>query len=103
VATYIVDDETARSIYEWRQNHAITRATGCFALAGLIVTPMLGAIFDRVVVGADSVVLGAKSYQVWAFGACALLSFICGLVWHQRAVEWRAECITVLGIPEDEW
>ncbi|MDQ5819902.1 MAG: hypothetical protein M3540_00480 [Actinomycetota bacterium] len=64
-------------VYEWRQAQAASLASACFTLSGLILAPLLAAVFD-----------GEAEVEIWqliAFVLGALLAAASGAMWHRQA------------------
>jgi hypothetical protein len=68
--------DSLKTVYEWRHSQATTLATGCFSLAGLILSPLLAAVFDKG---------GVETWQACLFVTGAVLSAGCGAAWHREA------------------
>jgi hypothetical protein len=66
--------------YEWRQTQTLALAAACFSLAGLILAPLLGAMFDpkatvrlwHVLVLFPSSFVAAVAGVMWQFEARAI-------------------------------
>ena len=89
----IVSYEALQAIYAWRHSQATTLATGCFSLAGLILSPLLAATFD-----------GDAEIEVWQlvfFAIGATAAAVAGGLWHVRAsrvqAEFQAELLPAAG------
>jgi hypothetical protein len=76
------------TFYEWRQAQALSLAKGCFSLAGLILGPLLGAMFDP-----DATV---RLWHVVVLLPSSLLAAWSGVLWHLQA---RAIHYAFIGIP----
>jgi len=76
--------EEARQVYEWRQSQAITLGTGCFSVAGLILSPLLTAVLS----GGE-----LHTWQIYFFLTGAALAAISGARWHVEAGRCRREYI----------
>lgn len=77
-----------QTIYDWRQSQALSLGSACFSLAGLILSPLLAAVFS-----------GADRVQVWQlplYLAGALLAAVSGTWWHREARRQRAEFVQTL-------
>lgn len=69
-------DDVAK-VYDWRQSQATALGSACFTLSGLILSPLLAAVFD------DRSQI--RPLYVGLYVAGALLAAISGVVWHREA------------------
>jgi MFS family permease len=76
--------EEARQVCDWRQSQAITLGTGCFSLAGLILSPLLTAVLSAAEL---------HTWQIYLFLAGAALAAVSGGLWHAEAGRRRHEYI----------
>lgn len=70
-------------IYEWRQAQASNMGGACFTLAGLILSPLLAAVFD-----ANASV---ETWSVAAYALGAVLAIMAGVAWHREAHRLQLE------------
>jgi len=76
------------TFYGWRQTQALNLAAGCFSLGGLILGPLLAAIF-----ASDATV---RLWHVCVLLVGAFLAAASGVLWHLQA---RAIHYEFLGLP----
>ena len=72
-----VNPDHVVKLYEWRQTQATSLASACFTLSGLILSPLLAAVFDS---KAD-----VEVWQLIVFLIGALLAAVSGGLWHREA------------------
>jgi hypothetical protein len=83
--------EDLEKVYEWRQAHAKGLGDGCFRLSGLILTPLLAAVFDS-----------SAEIETWALLAYlggALLAARAGVRWHRETRRLQLEYATQVEVP----
>jgi hypothetical protein len=69
--------------YDWRQTQAAGLGTGSFKLAGLILSPLLAAVFDSAA--------RIEEWAVYGYSFGALLAAVAGIRWHREARRLQLE------------
>jgi MFS family permease len=78
-----IDRADLEKVYDWRQTQATSLASACFTLTGLILSPLLAAVFE------SKAELGSWSLYAYLLGA--LLAAVAGLLWHREARRLQKE------------
>jgi len=84
--------EELQKLYDWRQSQALSLASACFTLAGLVLSPLLAAVFDN---GSP-----IQPWQLTLYVSGAALAAISGVWWHRRARRQQKEFVRRLEEPE---
>ena len=75
--------------YEWRQAQALTLGAACFSLAGLILSPLLAAMFDPKA--------NVRLWHVLVLLSASFLAVLSGAIWHMRARRLQREFLREQG------
>jgi len=70
-------------VYDWHQAQATGLGSGSFKLAGLILSPLLAAVFDSAA--------RIETWAVYGYSLGALLAAAAGIRWHREARRLQLE------------
>jgi MFS family permease len=87
-----VQSEDLQKLYDWRQSQALSLASACFTLAGLVLSPLLAAVFDKASL--------IQPWQLALYVSGAVLAAVSGVWWHHRARRQQSEFVRRLEEPE---